>query len=240
MYFTHADSVWDAHPTLRAVTVAADNVLGMKSTRERQEKLAPRVEERLNARTESEMPEISAWREAFSKMGLKPTQYRCASEALLRRYRKDHDLPGFHPLVDYLNHVSMTFGIPVAVFDCDKVTDGITVRHAEGSEVYRTFQGDTENPVPGEVVFADPAGNAHSRRWTFRQSAQSVVGAETDRVLIVAEALHTTAEEDLAALAEELTSGLAEAGVRVAASRTIRPTDRRLEFSYARAPEETA
>jgi len=38
-------------------------------------------------------------------MGMKPTQYRCASEALLRRYRRDRVLPRVHPLVDLCNAV---------------------------------------------------------------------------------------------------------------------------------------
>ncbi|MEX2984145.1 B3/4 domain-containing protein [Streptomyces sp. C36] len=233
MYFTHADAVWTAHPQLRALTLAVDDVLGMKDDPARQERLAPRVEERLAAHTESEMPEIAAWREAFSRMGLKPTQYRCAAEALLRRYRKERNLPGFHPLVDYLNFVSMSFAIPIAVFDCAKVADGITVRPADGSERYETFQGDVEHPVPGEIVFTDAEGHAHSRRWTFRQSARSVVSAGTDRVLIVAEALHAAAPQDLAALERELTAGLAGAGVRVAGARTLDSGERRLEFPHA-------
>ncbi|MBN9153924.1 MULTISPECIES: hypothetical protein [Microbacterium] len=43
-----------------------------------------RASMRLSERPESEFPEIVAWRRAFSQMGLKPTQYRCASEALPR------------------------------------------------------------------------------------------------------------------------------------------------------------
>src|SRR5207237_5536508 len=55
--------------------------------------------ERLSAAgTESELPEIQAWRRTFSALGLKPTQYRCASESLLRRFRKEGSLPAIHPL----------------------------------------------------------------------------------------------------------------------------------------------
>ncbi|GAA2721232.1 MULTISPECIES: phenylalanine--tRNA ligase beta subunit-related protein [Streptomyces] len=239
MYFTHADAVWEAHPGLRAAVIAVDGVLGITATRAYQDKLLPRVEERLAAGGESAMPEISAWREAFSAMGLKPTQYRCASEALLRRYRKERSLPAFHPLVDYLNTVSMAFAVPVAVFDCDRVAGGITVRPAEGTEEYTTFQGDSEHPAPGEVVFTDAAGYAHSRRWTFRQSARSVVGPHTERALIVAEALHPSAEADLTALQQEITTVLGECRVRVGAAKLVRPTERRLEFFSAFPGEES-
>ena len=52
-----------------------------------------RAADRLLGHTVWELPEIRAWRQAFSQMGLKPTQYRCASEALLRRFCKDRAPP---------------------------------------------------------------------------------------------------------------------------------------------------
>src|SRR5690606_26069171 len=90
--------------------------------------------ERLADTTESGLPEIQAWRRAFSKMGLKPTQYRCASEALLRRFRKEDSLPRLHPLIDLCNAISLAFAIPIAVFDTARVSDELVVRHATGDE----------------------------------------------------------------------------------------------------------
>jgi DNA/RNA-binding domain of Phe-tRNA-synthetase-like protein len=63
-------------------------------------------------------------------MGLKPTQYRCASEALLRRFRKDGSLPWIHPLVDVCKAASVAYATPIAMFDLDQVTRNLTVRHA--------------------------------------------------------------------------------------------------------------
>src|ERR1051326_5858093 len=188
MYFMHSEAVWNLHPNLCALTAVAGNIRNMKSDPTLLENLIPVVAKRLASGPESEMPQISSWREAFSKMGLKPTQYRCASEALLRRYRKEKSMPSFHPLVDYLNYLSMSFAIPIAAYDCDKICEGITVRPADGSETYITFQGEIENPDANETIFADREANAHSRRWTYRQSAKAVVASNTDRVLIVAEA----------------------------------------------------
>lgn len=230
MYFMHSEAVWNVHPNLHALTIAAGNVLGMKDDPKRLEKLLPVIEKRLASHAESDMPEISSWREAFSRMGMKPTQYRCASEALLRRFRKEKSMPSFHPLVDYLNYVSMAFAIPIAAYDCEKISQGITVRAAEGFETYITFQGETEHPAPGETIFADPEGNAHSRRWTHRQSAKSVVNAGTDSVLIVAEALHPTAHQDLLSLGREVEAALTEAGVHIRGSKQLSPADRRFEF----------
>ncbi|GAU69863.1 hypothetical protein SSP35_15_00180 [Streptomyces sp. NBRC 110611] len=230
MYFTHADEIWSGHRNLRALTATVTGVSSATTDEALLGRLAERVERRQSGAAEAEMPEIAAWREAFSRMGLKPTQYRCASEALLRRYRKDKSLPSFHPLVDYLNHVSMAFAIPIAVFDTEKIGEGITVRPATGTEKYETFQGEVEHPEPGEVVFADPDGNAHSRRWTFRQSARSVVSKASDSVLIVAEAHHAPAARDLAEMETELTAGLATLGVSLGASTLLAEDHRRLDF----------
>jgi DNA/RNA-binding domain of Phe-tRNA-synthetase-like protein len=141
-------------------------------------------------------------------MGLKPTQYRSASESLLRRFRKEGSLPRIHPLIDVCNAASIAFAIPVAVFDTSGIGVHLEVRRATGDETYLSFSGELETPDAGEVIFADSAGRAHARRWTNRQSRSSAVRDTTTAVLIVAEAMHTSAPADVesltAAIAEEL------------------------------------
>jgi len=165
---------------------------------------------RLAGTTEAQLPEIQAWRRVFASMGLKPTQYRCASEALLRRFRKESQLPRRHPLVDLGNAVSLEYAVPIAVLDLARIHGDLEVRYATGKEEYVTFGGETEHPEPGEVVFADDAGRAHARRWTNRQSGYSVVGDTTTRALIVAEAVHDTAAADMARLVATITPVLRE------------------------------
>lgn len=210
MQFHHDPHVWKEFPTLSAVALHAADVRqdGTVSVEGRLEPLLDRARARLAEGPEAELPEIRAWRRTFTAMGLKPTQYRCASEALLRRFRKEGALPSIAPIIDLCNALSLAYAIPVAVFDLARVERGITVRPAEGTEVYDTFSGAQETPEPGEIVFADEAGNAHARRWTNRQSARSAIRPHTRDVLVVAEALHDTAADDVAHLAEELTAEL--------------------------------
>jgi DNA/RNA-binding domain of Phe-tRNA-synthetase-like protein len=156
------------------------------------------------------MPEVAAWRRVYSQMGLKPTKYRSASEALLRRFKREDDLPNLHPLVDVCNAVSLAFALPVAVFDLRNVDEFIEVRPATGTEEYLSFQEEIEHPEPGEIIFADAADHAHARRWTFRQSRRSVVGAGTEKVVIVCEGVHEQAGEDVPALLAELRGAVAE------------------------------
>ncbi|MEJ2653922.1 MAG: phenylalanine--tRNA ligase beta subunit-related protein [Acidihalobacter sp.] len=165
---------------------------------------------RLASGTESDLASIQAWRRAFSSMGLKPTQYRCAAEALLRRFRKEQALPELHPLIDVCNAISLACAIPIAVFDLGRIVGDLQVRPAVGDETYETFRGDIEHPEPGEIIFADAAGQAHARRWTNRQSGRSAIRLDTTRALIVAEALHATAASDVASLGEALQTTLSE------------------------------
>jgi DNA/RNA-binding domain of Phe-tRNA-synthetase-like protein len=208
MRFQHNDAIWRDFPLLAAGAVVIRGETSNHDVTRQTQRFLDRADVRLRRSSESELPEIQAWRRAFAQMGLKPTQYRCASEALLRRYRKDKTLPHIHPLVDLCNAVSVAYAIPVAVFDLDRVDGNLEVRYAMGTEVYRTFSGETEHPAPGEVIFADDASQAHARRWTNRQSALSAVRPDSTRALIVAEALHDDAVADVTALLDELQHAL--------------------------------
>lgn len=208
MDFQHCGEIWRDFPELVAGVVFADGVTRGVEAGDRLARFTDIARSRLAGMAESELPEIRAWRRAFTRMGLKPTQYRCASEALLRRFRKEGTLPLVHPLVDVCNAASLAFAIPVAVFDVSMITGCLEVRYATGEENYLTFSGQTEHPSSGEVIFADQAGQVHARRWTNRQSGLSAVQASTATALIVAEAMHDRASSDvpelIAAVTEEL------------------------------------
>jgi DNA/RNA-binding domain of Phe-tRNA-synthetase-like protein len=201
MQFQHSADIWRDFPQLVPGALYVEGITSTAEVGVRADRFAALAKSRLAAvAAESELPEIQAWRRAFAQMGLKPTQYRCASESLLRRFRKEGSLPRLHPLVDLCNAVSLAFAIPVAVLDVSAITSPLTVRYATGDEEYLTFAGDVEHPAPGEVIFADQAGQAHARRWTNRQSGRSAVRDSTACALIVAEALHDSAPADTAEL----------------------------------------
>jgi DNA/RNA-binding domain of Phe-tRNA-synthetase-like protein len=200
MDFRHSGEIWRDFPQLVAGAVFTTGITDDVVTDDRVARFTDIAKSRLAGMTESELPEIQAWRRAFTTMGLKPTQYRCASEALLRRFRKEGTLPRLHPLVDVCNAVSLAFAIPVAVFDVAAISGGLRVRRATGDEDYLTFSGEAEHPDPGEVIFADQAAQVHARRWTNRQSGLSAVRAPTRTALIVAEAMHDSASSDVPGL----------------------------------------
>jgi DNA/RNA-binding domain of Phe-tRNA-synthetase-like protein len=205
MLFQHSGEIWHDFPELVPGIVYARGLSPEVSVGTRTERLMDVARSRLAERPEAELPEIQAWRRAFARMGLKPTQYRCAAESLLRRFRKEGSLPRLHPLVDLANAVSLAFAIPVAAFDVSEITGELAVRYAAGHEEYLTFSGEVQHPAAGEVIFADQAAQAHARRWTNRQSGLSAVRDSTTAALIVAEAMHERAAADI----QELVTALA-------------------------------
>ena len=197
MRFGHTREIWRDYPELVPGVLFARGITADCCVDDRAGVFTARARARLAGGSEAELPEIQAWRRAFARMGLKPTQYRCAAESLLRRYRKEGALPRIHPLVDLCNAISLAFAIPVAVLDVSRISGFCEVRYANGDETYQAFSGAEETPEPAEVIFADGARQAHARRWTNRQSARSAVRTSTSSVLIVAEAMHDSAAADV-------------------------------------------
>ncbi|NDU72268.1 hypothetical protein GWI34_06470 [Actinomadura sp. DSM 109109] len=231
MYFQHSDEIWSEHPELVAGALVATGISTGLAADPGIDAFTLLAKERLAGGTEADLPQIQAWRRAFSKMGLKPTRYRCASESLLRRFRKEGALPRIHPLVDLCNAVSIAYAIPVAALDVARISGDLEVRRAAGDEDYSTLAGEPEHPEPGEVTFVDAAGFAHARRWTNRQSGRSAVRDTTRTALVVAEGLHPSAAEDVPELVAALADALGAAGAAVARTATLSRSAPRFDFA---------
>jgi DNA/RNA-binding domain of Phe-tRNA-synthetase-like protein/GNAT superfamily N-acetyltransferase len=211
--FAYDQAVVQEYPTIRAGVVHATGLANGPSSPEllrdyRAEQRA--ASERLNGTAMADIPSIAAWRRVFTRFGAKPTQYRNAAEALLRRLGKHGDIPTIGTLVDIGNLVSIRYAMPVAVFDRTNVAGSITVRFATGAERF-TDLGTTEavSPDPGEVVFVDEEDVVCARRWCWRQSAQSATSPTTAEALFVIEGHHDTAEQDVEPAANDLVALLA-------------------------------
>jgi DNA/RNA-binding domain of Phe-tRNA-synthetase-like protein len=161
---------------------------------------------RERGRTPTETPSLAAWRAAFRRFGVNPTQYRGAAEALLRRLEKKGDIPSINCLVDIGNLVSIRYALPVAIFDTRALAGPITVYPARGDERFVELDSQTVvHPEPGEVIFAGLAGQVVARRWCWRQSAESAARADTTAALVTVEGHHAGAHADVAAAVADLT-----------------------------------
>lgn len=230
MRFQHHDEIWRDFPGLVPGVILAEGISPAADVSTAAARFTEVARSRLAQMPESEFGEVQAWRRAFTRMGLRPTQYRCAAESLLRRLRTQGSLPRVHPLVDLCNAVSLAFAIPVAVLDVSAITGDLQVGYATGDEEYLTFSGQTEHPAAGEVIFRDTAGRAHARRWTNRQSGLSAVRDSTTTALIVAEALHHSAAADIARLTAAIANELDAIWPVKAAPVILTATAPRFEF----------
>ena len=153
----------------------------------------------------SQIASLAAWRGAFRKFGLDPTQYRSAAEALLRRLTKKGEIPSINTLVDLGNLVSIRYALPVAVFDTRALQGGVTVHCADGSERYTTLgESEEDHPAPGEVVFSDETRLVIARRWCWRQSEQSAAQMDTTTAIITVEAHHAEGHTDVQKALDDL------------------------------------
>jgi len=198
--FGYDGAIVERFPTIRAGVVHATGLVNGPSSPDlidsyRAEQRA--VVGRLGTTAIADHSSIAAWRRAFSGFGAKPTQYRNAAEALLRRLHKHGDIPSISTLVDIGNLVSIRYAMPVAVFDVGQLAGGITVRFSDGTEPF-TDLGSSESvhPEPGEVVFVDDNDEVCARRWCWRQSARSATSDESVEALFVVEGHHDSATAD--------------------------------------------
>jgi DNA/RNA-binding domain of Phe-tRNA-synthetase-like protein len=212
--FRYSNDVIYAFPATRGGVIHArelENATSPSSLDQLYRSEQAQVREAIGDSPLSEIPSLKAWRATFSGFGVKPTQYRSAAEALLRRLTKQGDIPSINPLVDMANLVSIRWRMPVAVFDQTMVTGVTTVRFAEGHEEFKDLGSDLPtNPEPGEVVFVDEADLVSARRWCWRQSDQSAARATTVEVLITVEGQHADAEAEVAGATQDLLHLLAD------------------------------
>lgn len=211
--FAYDPAVVERYPAIRAGVVGATALANLPSPpgllaeyrAEQQAALG-----RLDATPIAELPSIVAWRRAFTSFGARPTQYRNAAEALLRRLGKHGDIPSLSTLVDVGNLVSIRHALPVAVVDRAGVAGTVTVRFARGVERFTDLgSSGVVLPDPGEVVFVDEGGVVCARRWCWRQSAQSATGAGTTEALFIVEGLHEAAGADVRSALTDLAGLLA-------------------------------
>lgn len=208
--FAYYAAVAERYPEVHAGVLHATGLHGGASSQElldeyRAEQHA--VAGRLENISVAELPSISAWRRVFSDFGSKPTQYRNAAEALLRRLSKHGDIPTINALVDIGNLISIRYAMPVAIFDMGNVAAPIKVTFASGDESFIDL-GSSESvaPEPGEVIFVSADGDVCARRWCWRQSAGSVTSVRTTEALFVVEGHHENVRSDVESALGDLTA----------------------------------
>lgn len=172
--------------------------------------------ERLIKADISALPSITAWRDTYRAVDVNPNRFPCAAESVLRRVAKGDRLPRINSLVDLCNATSLDSRLPVASCDVGDIESELDVRLAHGTETYLPLGApdSPEHPEPGEVVYADGRGRAHSRRWNWRQGDVVKTGIGRRRILLTVESVHEGGRADVERVLGRLTDVLTGLGMR--------------------------
>jgi len=146
---------------------------------------------------------VAAWREAYRRFGAKPAEHRSSIEALLRRVLNPDSIPTINPLVDVGTTVSLMNFVPTGVHPIRHRATQVELRLTRPGDRFIAASGqEPEEVTPGEVVLADQA-EVLTRRWTWRQSANTRMTSSTTRAFFNIDALGISEDSALRAAMDE-------------------------------------
>ena len=96
-------------------------------------------------------------RTLYHAFGIDPSKTRPSSEALLRRILKGKELYRVNAVVDAANLASLTFLLPVGLYDTDKIHPPIALRAGREGEGFDGIRKDRVN-VTGRPTLVDQLG----------------------------------------------------------------------------------
>jgi DNA/RNA-binding domain of Phe-tRNA-synthetase-like protein len=171
-------------PLLRVGVVQASPVAGGPAGEPLLEAIA-RTAARLSAAHAGAPPSgieaLAPARRLYRAFGIDPTSTRPSSEALLRRILQGKPFPRVNAAVDVCNLCSVTFLLPIGLYDAPKIRGDVTLRKGRPGEGYPGIRKEHVN-LAGRPVLVDgegPFGNPTS------DSARTCVSPETDSLWMV-------------------------------------------------------
>ncbi|WP_157969747.1 B3/B4 domain-containing protein [Pseudomonas huaxiensis] len=197
--YTVSPDVFDDHPDYRRGVVVFRNLDNTRPDAELTALLRA-TEQALRERVTgnpADYPQIAAWRDAYRRFGAKPSEHRSAIEALTRRVLKPDNLPDINPLVDIGNLLSLRYLLPAGVHPIGPQSKAIELRKTLTDDRFLLdAAADPETIAAGEIVLA--AGTrVLTRRWTWRQAADTRTLADTRCVFFDIDGLPPTTPDDV-------------------------------------------
>jgi DNA/RNA-binding domain of Phe-tRNA-synthetase-like protein len=127
------------------VMVAADVTIGpAPALNEEIESLAAELRERHGGKQPGEIRELAEARRLYRAVGVDPTRTRPSSEALLRRVLRSQPLYRLGNAIDACNLASLSFLLPIGLYDLDRVEGDVLLRLGRPGESY---EGIRKGPV---------------------------------------------------------------------------------------------
>jgi DNA/RNA-binding domain of Phe-tRNA-synthetase-like protein len=125
------------------------------------------------------LAELRPGRDLYRAVGIEPTRIRPSSESLLRRVIKNKDLYQINSIVDVCNYASLSFLLPIGLYDLRKISGNVEFRLGRESEEYEGIRKDMIH-VRDRLTLADdigPFGNpsADSQRTAIDLKSRQVL-----------------------------------------------------------------
>lgn len=168
------------------------------------------IRARVSINTISEDPRFKPWRDAFSWFGAKPSDFRSSVEALTRRVLHGRQLPEISNLVDIGTTICLRHLVPVGGHALDDVHSDISLRQANGDELFMPFGSNiSEHPLPGEVILVE-GSSILTRRWVWRQANHTLITPATRTAVYNIDILRESSPSEIAVMCDDLATLLRE------------------------------
>ncbi|MBL3706130.1 hypothetical protein GI582_26005 [Sulfitobacter sp. BDSS02] len=193
--FVIADAVFSTFPemSVSALRVQIDRQTALKAVNDNLEAEMPELIERLHdAEPLTQMSEIACWRDAYGKLGVKPSKFPSSIEALLRRAKKNGLGEIGIPAVDLYNRISVKHRAPLGAYDAAKLrpTEGLQLRHAfPDADVFSPLGGKPESfPLNPDLIVYAQASEVLCWGFNTRDSTITAVDENTSEIIFFSEA----------------------------------------------------
>jgi DNA/RNA-binding domain of Phe-tRNA-synthetase-like protein len=143
------------------------------------ESVIKEIEKKYEMTDIAKITHIKETREAYKALGKSPSQYRNASEAMLRRIVKGNGLYTINNAVEINNLISVLSGYSIGTYDMEKLAGYIELRRAPEGERYQGI-GKAEVNIANLPVLYDeegPFGNptSDSHRAMMKNGEREVI-----------------------------------------------------------------
>ena len=130
----------------------------------------------------SAVPGLAEARALYRSFGMDPSRHRPSSEALLRRVLQGKELYRIGCVVDACNLASLSFLLPIGLYDLDRVDGDIALVVGSAGDAYAGIRKDDVN-VGGRLALYDRVGPFGSP--TSDSARTSVTEATRDLLAVV-------------------------------------------------------
>jgi len=168
------------------------------------ERLGSGLAEKWAGRSPVEIEVLKPARQLYKSFGIDPTKARPSSEALLRRLLRAKPLPRIMNAVDLCTLLSLSFMLPLGLYDSAKIEGEVTLRRGRTGESYPGIRKDAVH-LDGRPVLSDRQGAfGNPTSDSLRTSVDGATGA----LLMVIFAPRSVSRETMEANVHEAGEGM--------------------------------